>query len=61
MTNFGLRAIRGRLLTFLRAPNSAGDSQSYRYIEDGIVVVKDGKIEAAEPAAQLTTQLPAGL
>ena len=37
-----VRAIRGRLLSFLRAPHGAGDAQSYRYIEDGIVLVKDG-------------------
>ena len=46
-----VRAIRGRLLSFLRAPHGAGDAQSYRYIEDGIVLVKDGRIEAAGPAA----------
>ena len=56
-----MRAIRGRLLSFLRAPNGAGDARSYSYIEDGIVLVKDGKIEAGGPAAQLTTQLPARL
>jgi guanine deaminase len=44
-----VRAIRGRLLSFLRAPHGAGDAQSYRYIEDGIVLVKDGRIEAAGP------------
>ncbi len=45
-----MRAIRGRLLTFLRAPTGAGDAQSYRYIDDGIILVKDGRIEAAGPA-----------
>jgi guanine deaminase len=55
-----LRAIRGRLLTFLRAPNSAGDAQSYRYIEDGIVLVKDGRIEAVGPAAEMLARAPAG-
>ena len=30
-----VRAIRGRLLSFLRAPHGAGDAQSYRYTEDG--------------------------
>ncbi|MGO9400864.1 MAG: guanine deaminase [Xanthobacteraceae bacterium] len=56
-----MRAIRGRVLTFLRAPRGAGDAQSYRYIEDGIVVVKGGRIEAAGPTAELTAQLPAGI
>jgi guanine deaminase len=56
-----LRAIRGRLLNFLRAPRGAGDAQSYRYIADGIVVVKDGKIDAVGPAAELMRRLPAGM
>jgi len=54
-----VRAIRGRLLSFLRAPHGAGDAQSYRYIEDGIVLIKDGRIEAAGPAAELMPRLPA--
>ncbi len=52
-----MRAIRGRLLSFLRAPNGVGDAKSYRYIDDGTVLVKNGKIEAVEPAAQLAAQL----
>ena len=56
-----VRAIRGRLLTFLRAPRGAGDTQSYRYIEDGIILVKDGRIEAVGPADELTARLPAEL
>jgi guanine deaminase len=56
-----LRAIRGRLLTFLRPPNGAGDAESYRYIEDGIVFVKDGRIEAVGPAAEVAGRLPAGV
>ena len=54
------RAIRGRLLTFLRAPHGAGDAQSYRYLDDGIILVKDGRIEAVGPADELTARLPAG-
>ena len=53
-----MRAIRGRLLSFLRAPNGVGDAQSYTYIGDGIVLVKDGRIEAVAPAAQLAAELP---
>ena len=54
-----MRAIRGRLLTFLRAPRGAGDAQSYRYTDDGIIVVKDGRIETAGPADELTPRIPA--
>ncbi len=55
-----VRAVRGRLLTFLRAPTSAGDATSYRYIPDGIVLIKDGRIEQAGSAAELETRLTAG-
>src|SRR5580704_2037152 len=61
MTDVGSRAIRGRLLTFLRAPRGAGDAQSYRYIEDGVVVVKNGRIEALGPAAARLPRLPADI
>jgi guanine deaminase len=56
-----LRAIRGRLLTFLRAPAGAGDAQSYRYIEDGIILIKGSRIEAFGPATEMTVRLPAGM
>lgn len=58
MPEFSLRAIRGRLLSFLRAPLRAGDAQSYRYLDDGIILIKDGRIEAIGPAAELATTLP---
>ena len=38
--------IRGRLLSFLRAPDNAGDRESYLYEEDGALLVRDGKIIA---------------
>jgi guanine deaminase len=51
------RAIRGRLLTFRRAPTGAGDAGSYSYIADGIVLVgADGRIEAVGPAADLAAR-----
>lgn len=36
--------LRGRVLTFRRTPEGPGDTASYAYIEDGAVVIKDGKI-----------------
>ncbi|HEX4299117.1 MAG TPA: guanine deaminase, partial [Devosia sp.] len=36
--------LRGRVLTFIEEPQSPDDSASYRYIEDGAVVIRDGKI-----------------
>jgi guanine deaminase len=56
-----MRAVRSRLLSFVRAPSGAGDAQSYRYIPDGIVLIKDGRIEQVGAAAELEAQLPAGL
>ena len=59
MADVSPRAIRGRVLTFVRAPAGAGDAQSYRYIEDGVVLVKDGRIEQIGPSAELLARLPA--
>ena len=56
-----VRAIRGRLLSFLRAPRGAGDAQSYRYIDDGIVLVKGGRIETVGPTVELMPRLPAAI
>jgi guanine deaminase len=47
------RAVRGRLLTFVRAPGGAGDVASYRYVEDGIILVEDGRIAAVGRAPEL--------
>ncbi len=38
------RLIRGRLLSFRRAPEAADDDDSFDYIEDGAVLVLDGVI-----------------
>jgi guanine deaminase len=37
--------LRGRVLTFLKEPAGAGDASSYRYIEDGGVLISGGRIE----------------
>ena len=57
----GDSAIRGRLLSFTRAPSGAGDAASYTYIEDGIVLVADGRIASVGAARDLAARLPAGL
>ncbi|WP_157015682.1 guanine deaminase [Mesorhizobium xinjiangense] len=36
--------IRGRTLAFLREPLEAGDGAAYDYVEDGAVLMRDGKI-----------------
>jgi guanine deaminase len=38
------RILRGRVLTFTSEPSGPDDHQSYRYIEDGVVVVDQGRI-----------------
>jgi guanine deaminase len=51
------RAIRGRLLSFTRAPHGTGDSGCYRYHPDGVVVVEGGRVVAAGNAADI--EIPA--
>ena len=56
-----MRAIRGRLLTFLRAPAGVGDAQSYRYIEDGVVLDRrTARSKRWGRRRDLMPQLPAG-
>ena len=38
------RLIRGRVLTFVAEPQGIDDTASYRYHEDGAVLVRDGKV-----------------
>lgn len=54
------RAVRGRLLTFQDDPALVGAAASYRYLEDGVVRIEDGRIDAVGPAADLLPTLPAG-
>ncbi|HEY9010281.1 MAG TPA: guanine deaminase [Devosia sp.] len=39
-----VKILRGRVLTFLEEPQAVDDHASYRHIEDGAVVIGDGKI-----------------
>lgn len=55
-----LRAIRGRCLSFSRAPEGAGDAGSYRYVANGAVVMDGGRITAVGEAAATLKALPAG-
>ena len=54
----GRTAIRGRLLDFVADPAAAGDEDSCRYIADGAVVVRDGRIVSIGPASDLPKDIP---
>lgn len=41
------RLLRGRLLSFLEAPKSIDDDATYRYEEDGAVLIENGTIKAS--------------
>ena len=46
--------IRARLLTFLREPHSPDDIASFRYIDDGALLIEGGMIRAMGEFAQMT-------
>ena len=48
--------IRGRVLTFRDEPQSLNDSASYRYIEDGAILVEDGRIARLGDYAELSAE-----
>ncbi|WP_420960436.1 guanine deaminase [Brucella sp. IR073] len=46
--------IRGRVLTFIDEPSDIADTASYRYAEDGALLVRGGKIAAMGDYADIT-------
>jgi guanine deaminase len=56
--NRKIRAIRGDLVYFTGDPFHSDPSQVIVHQRDGIVLIKDGVIEAAGPAAQIRPLLP---
>ncbi|EGP56287.1 guanine deaminase [Agrobacterium tumefaciens F2] len=50
--------LRGRLLSFRRAPLAIDDAQSYLYIEDGGLLIEDGRIAAIGDYADIRRQAP---
>ena len=55
-----MRAIRGRLLTFVAEPTGLGDARSYRYLADGMLRIEDGRIAAIGSADEIAPTLPPG-
>ncbi|WP_288425778.1 guanine deaminase [uncultured Agrobacterium sp.] len=53
--------LRGRLLSFNCAPLSIDDTASYLYIEDGGLLISEGKIAAIGDYADIKTQAPEGI
>ncbi|MEH3124954.1 guanine deaminase [Agrobacterium cavarae] len=53
--------LRGRLLSFKRAPLSIDDTASYLYIEDGGLLVSEGKIAAIGEYADIRAKAPKGV
>lgn len=51
-------AIRGRLLWFEADPAVVGERESLRYVEDGLVILRDGHIDQVGAAAELMETLP---
>ncbi len=49
--------IRGRVLTFREEPQSLDDAQSYRYIEDGAVLVENGRIARLGDYADVSAEV----
>ncbi len=47
------KILRGRVLSFHAAPQTPEDTQSYTYIEDGALIVANGKIKAVGTYAKL--------
>lgn len=49
----GRTLVRGRVLSFKRRPLGAGDAGSYSYVEDGVVVIDDGRVSAVAEAGEI--------
>lgn len=56
-----MQAHRGTLLHFLSDPLGSGSPDSFEYIEDGLLLIDNGRVAAAGPAKSLAPNLPAGL
>ena len=50
--------LRGRTLSFERAPESVTDTQAYHYIEDGGILMQDGLIVAVDRFETLSRSHP---
>jgi guanine deaminase len=59
MTNTQPRTLlRGRTLDFNRRPLDETDTEAYNYLEDGAILIANGKIEATGPYDQISARAP---
>lgn len=61
MSDDNLSIYRAEILHFLDDPAEVGDNDSYEYFRDGILIVKNGRVEAIGPSRELLPNLPAEL
>src|SRR5690348_10378819 len=54
-------AHRGAILNFRSDPGAHDDPSSFEFIEDGLLVTRDGRIDAIGPAQQLLSSLPSDM
>lgn len=59
MNDDALKIYRAEILHFLDDPTVVGDAESYEYYPDGLLIVKNGRVESVGPARELLPQLPA--
>ena len=52
-----LKVYRGELLHFLADPAKVGEQASYQYLEDGVLIIKDGLVEQVGEASELLATL----
>lgn len=60
MNDGALAAHRGALLDFVADPGDGSDAASYRYHDDGLLLLDGGHVVAAGAAAELLQTLPSG-
>lgn len=61
MTGENLKIHRAEILHFLADPAEVGDTDSYEYYPDGLLILKNGRVETVGPARELLPDLPAEL
>lgn len=52
----GKTLLRGRILDFSQAPQDETDTEAYRYIEDGAILISQGQIEASGAYSTVAAQ-----